>query len=154
MALNMDNCEHGFPQFLCRRCDGNDRSGQGENSSPAGPANLANNGQIKIAEDRIGDTIAAAEEVLDRLDGLVGKTTEKVTSARQQHTLTVLPSEHMEAGKGGEGGVFRITNAEFIAAVFADLPEGASAAVCTKPGNPKSRWMGSPTRRSSAHDCC
>ena len=42
----------------------------------------------------------------------------------------------MEAGKGGEGGVFRITNAEFIAAVFTDLPEGASAAVCSKPGNP------------------
>ena len=44
----------------------------------------------------------------------------------------------MEAGKGGEGGVFQVTNAEFIAAVFTDLPEGASAAVCSKPGNPAS----------------
>ena len=49
---------------------------------------------------------------------------------------TVLPSEPVEAGKGGEGGVFQITNAEFIAAVFTDLPEGAFAAVCSKPGNP------------------
>ena len=42
----------------------------------------------------------------------------------------------MEAGKGGKGGDFQITNAEFIAAVFTDLPEGAFAAVCSKPGNP------------------
>ena len=35
-----------------------------------------------------------------------------------------------------EGGFFQITNAEFIAAVFTDLPEGAFAAVCSKPGNP------------------
>jgi len=60
----------------------------------------------------------------------------KHASTVQQHTPTVLPSEHMQAGKGGEGGVFPITNAEFIAAVFTDLPEGASAAVCSKPGNP------------------
>jgi len=39
----------------------------------------------------------------------------------------------MEAGKGGEGGVFQIANAEFITAVFTYLPEGASAAVCSKP---------------------
>ena len=49
---------------------------------------------------------------------------------------TVLPIEPAEAGKGGKGGDFQITNAEFIAAVFPHLPEGASAAVCSKRGNP------------------
>jgi hypothetical protein len=42
----------------------------------------------------------------------------------------------MEGGKGGEGGDSQITNAEFITAVFTDLPEGAFAAVCSKPGDP------------------
>jgi hypothetical protein len=42
----------------------------------------------------------------------------------------------MEAGKGGEGGVFQTTNADFVAAVFPQLPEGAFAAVCTKGGDP------------------
>ena len=56
--------------------------------------------------------------------------------AEPQCAPTVLLSDTVEAGKGGEGGVFRITNAEFIAAVFTDLPEGAFAAVCSKPGNP------------------
>ena len=41
-----------------------------------------------------------------------------------------------EAGKGGEGGVFPCTNAEFLAAVFPSLPEGAFAAVCSKNGDP------------------
>jgi hypothetical protein len=49
---------------------------------------------------------------------------------------TVLPIEPEEAGKGGKGGDFRITNAEFITAVFPRVPEGASAAVCSKRGNP------------------
>ena len=46
---------------------------------------------------------------------------------------TVLPPDPVEAGKGG---AFQITNAEFIAAIFTDLPKGAFAAVCSKPGNP------------------
>ena len=52
------------------------------------------------------------------------------------HAPTVLPTEPVEAGKGGEGGDFQITNAEFIAAVFTDLPEGAFSAVCSKSGDP------------------
>ena len=68
--------------------------------------------------------------------GWCGMITENITSAMQHHTPTVLPSGPVEAGKGGEGGVFQIPNAEFIAAVLTDLPEGASAAVCSKPGNP------------------
>ncbi|HET9534370.1 MAG TPA: hypothetical protein VFP43_03365 [Mesorhizobium sp.] len=47
-----------------------------------------------------------------------------------------MPPELVGGGKGGEGGVFQITNAKFIAAIFTDLPEGAFAAVCSKPGNP------------------
>lgn len=50
--------------------------------------------------------------------------------------LTVSETEPDEAGKGGEGGVFMTTNAEFIVAVFPQLPEGAFAAVCTKGGDP------------------
>ena len=50
--------------------------------------------------------------------------------------LTVSPTDPAEAGKGGKGGDFQVTNAEFIAAVFAHLPEGAFAAVCTKSGDP------------------
>ena len=93
---------------------------------------------FSVAEHRIADTIAAAEEVRDPPEGLVEKAAGNSTSAMKGHTPTVLPSEQMEAGKGGEGGVFQITNAEFIAAVFTDVPEGASVAVCSKPGNPAS----------------
>jgi hypothetical protein len=45
-------------------------------------------------------------------------------------------SDTPEAGKGGEGGDFELTNAEFVAAVFQRLPEGAFAAVCSKDGDP------------------
>ena len=41
-----------------------------------------------------------------------------------------------EAREAGEGGAAMITNAEFIAAVFPALPEGAFAAVCSKAGDP------------------
>lgn len=41
-----------------------------------------------------------------------------------------------EAGKGGESGVSQVSNAEFVAAVFPTLPEGAYAAVCSKAGDP------------------
>ena len=35
-----------------------------------------------------------------------------------------------KGGKGGKGGRLQITNADFIAAVFPVLPEGAFAGVC------------------------
>lgn len=50
--------------------------------------------------------------------------------------LTLSPTEQIEAGKGGKAGALQVTNAEFLAAVFPQLPEGAFAAVCTKPGDP------------------
>jgi hypothetical protein len=59
-----------------------------------------------------------------------------------EHTPTVLPTEPVEAGKGGKGGDFQITNAEFIAAVFTGPPEGAFAAVCSKSGDPgRGGWL-------------
>lgn len=50
--------------------------------------------------------------------------------------LTVSDTEPDEAGKGGEGGVFMLANADFVAAVFPQFPEGAFAAVCSKAGDP------------------
>ena len=44
-------------------------------------------------------------------------TAETIAATKPQHTPTVSPTEPVEEGKGGEGGDFRITNAEFIAAV-------------------------------------
>jgi RepB DNA-primase from phage plasmid len=61
---------------------------------------------------------------------------ETLAATKPQYTPTVSPTERVEEGKGGEGGDFQITNAEFIAAVFTDLPEGAFAAVCSKSGDP------------------
>ena len=58
--------------------------------------------------------------------------------------LTVSETEPDKAGKGGEGGVLMMTNAEFVAAVFPQLPEGAFAAVCSKGGDPGvGGWMAS-----------
>jgi hypothetical protein len=59
-----------------------------------------------------------------------------IAAATRPASLTVLLPEPPEGGKGGESGEFRITNAEFIAAVFPHLPTGAAPAVCTKRGNP------------------
>lgn len=54
---------------------------------------------------------------------------------------TVSPSSPAEAGKRGEGGGRQITNAEFFAAVFPSLPDGAFAAVASKAGDPgKGGW--------------
>lgn len=50
--------------------------------------------------------------------------------------LTVFTTEQDEGGKAGEGGASRMTNAVFADAVFTHLPEGAFAAVCSKPGDP------------------
>lgn len=63
-------------------------------------------------------------------------TAEAIGAALPPAPLTVFPTEPAEAGKGGEGGDFQITNAEFVAAVFQHLPEGAFAAVCSKGGDP------------------
>jgi len=51
-------------------------------------------------------------------------------------TQTVSACTPAQAGKGGKGGVFDVTNTDFVAAVFPRLPEGAFAAVCAKSGDP------------------
>jgi hypothetical protein len=63
-------------------------------------------------------------------------TADKIEAAPLLDALTVLRTDPVEAGKGGEAGVLQITNAEFIAAVFRTLPEGAFVAVSSKPGDP------------------
>lgn len=58
--------------------------------------------------------------------------------------MTDSSTEQQEAGKGGEGGVFQITNADFVAAVFPSLPDGAYAAACSKSGDPgRGGWSAS-----------
>ena len=52
------------------------------------------------------------------------------------NVLTDSATEPLEAGKGGEGGVYEVTNADFVAAGFPLLPEGAFAAACSKSGDP------------------
>ena len=82
-------------------------------------------------------------------------TAETIAAAMPRHTPTVLPTEPVEAGKGGEGGDFQITNAEFIAAVFTDLPEGAFAAVCSKRGDPNlGGWVASRADQVANSRCC
>ena len=63
-------------------------------------------------------------------------TAESIEAAMPLDARTVFPTELVEAGKGGEGGDFQITNAEFITAVFPHLPKGAFAAVSSKSGDP------------------
>ncbi|MBU0593845.1 MAG: RepB family DNA primase [Gammaproteobacteria bacterium] len=50
--------------------------------------------------------------------------------------LTIFTSKQDEAGNGGEGGGLQVMNADFVTEVFRQLPEGAFAAACSKPGDP------------------
>ncbi len=67
-------------------------------------------------------------------------------AATNPRPLTVFSTRPLEAGKGGEGGVFQITNAEFLAAVIPWTPEGAFVAVSSKGGDPS--LGGWPARRA------
>jgi hypothetical protein len=58
------------------------------------------------------------------------------------HELTISGTKLEKAGKGGKGGVLMMTNPDFVAAVFPQLPEGAFPAVCSKEGDPGvGGWM-------------
>jgi hypothetical protein len=63
-------------------------------------------------------------------------TDETAAPKSQVDEPTVFPTATGKAGNGGEGGDLQISNSDFIAAVISNLPEGAYAAVCTKPGDP------------------
>lgn len=54
----------------------------------------------------------------------------------KSNIVTFPTPDQDKAGKGGEGGVFQITNADFVAAVFSQIPDNAFAAVCSKVGDP------------------
>ena len=58
------------------------------------------------------------------------------TNKTREFKQTVSATDQPETGKGGEGGDFQITNADFIAAVFHFLPEGGFVAVSSKWGDP------------------
>ena len=64
-----------------------------------------------------------------------------------------------EGGEGGEGGEvdaptsLQVTNAEFIAALYPQVTEGASVAVCSKRGNPEEGgWI--PQRAGNVDEQC
>ena len=59
-----------------------------------------------------------------------------VFSPNSSESPIVSSAAQQEGGKGGEGGVIAISNVEFFAALFPQLPEGAFALVCSKPGDP------------------
>ena len=99
--------------------------------------------QVEGNQHRVKSLAGGGQQpsAVQRPDGVEAHDTGKPVASddkatKPQHTPTVSPTEPVEAGKGGEGGDFQITNAEFIAAVFTDLPEGAFAAVCSKSGDP------------------
>jgi hypothetical protein len=52
------------------------------------------------------------------------------------NALTVFSTQPPKGGESGESGVSSISNADFVAAVFPSLPEGAFAAACSKSGDP------------------
>ncbi|WP_395770248.1 hypothetical protein [Arenimonas sp.] len=68
--------------------------------------------------------------------------------------LTVFSTGPDDCGKGGEGGEIQISNADFVAAVFPQLPQGAYVAVCSKSGDPGlGGWLAKRADQLSADLC-
>ena len=67
-------------------------------------------------------------------------TSAPVPAAAAPTTPTTAGSGPAKGGKGGEGGEPSLppSNAAFLASVVRDVTDGASAAICPKPGDPKS----------------
>jgi hypothetical protein len=71
---------------------------------------------------------------------------------------TVFPDGSPDPGKSGEGGdngsnFSHITNADFLAGVITSIPEGAFAAVCSKPGNPEIGGWGAQRASGATAQC-
>jgi len=92
VAVNMDDCEHGLPQFLCVRCKG-DRNSSVVASGLAAQVNPGNDDPINVAEHKIADTLAAVEELHNPPAESVEETAGNSTSAMQHQALTVLLPE-------------------------------------------------------------
>lgn len=68
------------------------------------------------------------------------------------NALTVFTTDLVQAGRGGEGGGFQISNADFVAGVFPILPEGAFAAVCAKIKDPSGGgWLAARADQVAEH---
>jgi len=66
--------------------------------------------------------------------------------------LPVSTSDWAEGGEGGKGGVFQLTNAQFVAKLFPAVPEGAYAAVCSKDGDPNLKGWPALRADQAAHE--
>src|SRR5262245_45568639 len=77
VTVNIDECEHGLPQFICARCNGSDRGSPANSSTSLAGATVSDcDQQVKIVDHVTFDTIATAAEVHDLQKGLVEKTAE------------------------------------------------------------------------------
>jgi hypothetical protein len=66
-------------------------------------------------------------------------------------TPSPAPAEKGEKGEGGGLPALHVTNAEFMRAVFAALPEGAVPAICSIAGDPQGGgWVAEPARNVDA----
>ena len=71
-------------------------------------------------------------------------TGETIVAAMPQHTPTVLPTEPVETGKGGEGGDFQITNAELSPRFPRTCPKVPLRQRVSKSGDPSlGGWLAS-----------
>ena len=59
-----------------------------------------------------------------------------ITSAVTEASVVAPESSAAPLPEDGEGGIPEVTKAEFVAAIFRDVPDGAKVAVCSKAGDP------------------
>lgn len=86
----------------------------------------------KSIEVVIGGSLLNDEKEIDP------KTLTVPTSQPKQQHPPHSSDESIETGKESDDDGIQITNAECIAAIFKDIPEGSYAAVCFKPADPNS----------------
>ena len=95
---------------------------------------LPNNNPALVSDESISTPIPAvtsASTAVAQTDSIPTDTPNTGTTS-----LTVFTTGLPDPVNGGEGGFLHVSNAEFNAAIFHHIPEGAFAAVCSKPGDP------------------